>query len=118
MRRLRADRVGCSTPASERCPSVVGLGVRHWWNAVAVPVLCLAIYHAQQRRDRRGAKRWVAEVVDLLGFFDLSADWRALEKGLQTLDRADGDVTGAGAELQRLEIVPASSTKNILFKSA
>ncbi|MDF3313007.1 hypothetical protein P3H15_49730 [Rhodococcus sp. T2V] len=78
----------------------------------------MAIYYAQLPRDRRGAKRWVAEVVDLLGFFDLSADWRAVEKGLQVLDQNDGDVTGAAAELQRLEIVPASSTKNSLFKSA
>jgi len=68
--------------------------------------------------DKRGAKRWVAEVVELLGFFDLSADWRAVEKGLHLLDQAAGDVTGAGAELQRLKIVPASSTKNSLFKSA
>ncbi|WP_025433699.1 hypothetical protein [Rhodococcus opacus] len=75
-------------------------------------------YYAQLRRDKRGAKRWVAEVVELLGFFDLSADWRAVEKGLHLLDQADGDVTGAGAELQRLKIVPASSTKNSLFKSA
>ena len=78
----------------------------------------MAIFYAQLGRDRRGAKRWVAEVVDLLGFFDLSADWRAVEKGLQMLDQADGDVTGAGAELQRLKIVRASSTKNSLFKSA
>ncbi|WP_245687921.1 hypothetical protein [Rhodococcus phenolicus] len=78
----------------------------------------MAIYYDQLPRDRRGAKRWVAEVVDLLGFFDLSADWRAVEKGLQVLDQADGDVTGVGAELQRLGIVPASSTKNSLFKSA
>ncbi|MGH3803676.1 MAG: hypothetical protein ACRDTD_26810 [Pseudonocardiaceae bacterium] len=78
----------------------------------------LETYYAQLLRDRRGAKRWVAEVVDLLGFFDPSADWRAVEKGLQMLDRADGDVAGVGAELQRLEIVPASSTKNSLFKSA
>ncbi|MFD9670166.1 hypothetical protein ACFWAY_53110, partial [Rhodococcus sp. NPDC059968] len=33
------------------------------------------VTYAQLRRDRRGAKRWVAEVVDLLGYFDLSADW-------------------------------------------
>jgi len=33
------------------------------------------------------------------------------------LDQADGDVTRVGAELQRLEIVSASSTKNSLFKS-
>jgi hypothetical protein len=78
----------------------------------------MVTYYAQLRRDRRGAKRWVAEVVDLLGYFDLSADWRAVEKGLQILDQADGDVTGAGAELQRLEVVPASSTKNSLFKSS
>jgi len=52
------------------------------------------------------------------GFFDPSADWRAIEIGLQMLDQADGDVTRVGAELQQLEIVPASSTKNSLFKSA
>jgi hypothetical protein len=75
-------------------------------------------YYTQLRRDKRGAKQWVAEVVDLLGFFDLSADWHAIEAGLQMLDQADGYVTGVGAELQRLEIVPASSTKNSLFKSA
>jgi hypothetical protein len=74
-------------------------------------------YYAQLQRDKRGAKRWVAEVVDLLGFFDPSADWRAVGVGLQMLDQADGDVTGVGAELQRLEIVPASSTKNSLFKN-
>jgi hypothetical protein len=74
-------------------------------------------YYTQLRRDKRGAKQWVAEVVDLLGFFDPSADWRAVEVGLQMLDQADGDVTGVGAELQRLEIVPASSTKNSRFKS-
>jgi hypothetical protein len=74
-------------------------------------------YYAQLRRDKRSAKQWVAEVVDLLGFFDPSADWRAVEAGLQMLDQADGDVTRAAAELQRLEIVPASSTKNSLFKS-
>jgi hypothetical protein len=74
-------------------------------------------YYTQLRRDKRGAKRWVAAVVDVLGFFDPSADWRAVEVGLQMLDQADGDVTGVGAELQRLEIVPASSTKNSLFKS-
>jgi hypothetical protein len=74
-------------------------------------------YYTQLRRDKRGAKQWVAEVVDLLGFFDPSADWRAVEVGLQMLDQADGDVTGVGAELQRLEIVPAASTKNSLFKS-
>jgi hypothetical protein len=74
-------------------------------------------YYTQLRRDKRGAKRWVAEVVDLLGFFDPSADWRAVEVGLQMLDQADGDVTVVGAELQRLEIVPASATKNSLFKS-
>ncbi len=74
-------------------------------------------YYTQLRRDKRGAKRWVAAVVDVLGFFDPSADWRAVEVGLQMLDQADGDVTGVGAELQRLEIVPASSTKNSLYKS-
>ena len=74
-------------------------------------------YYTQLRRDRRGAKHRVAEVVDLLGFFDPSADWHAVEVGLQMLDQADGDVTGVGAELQRLAIVPASSTKNSLFKS-
>ncbi|MFD6064451.1 hypothetical protein [Rhodococcus wratislaviensis] len=47
----------------------------------------MVTYYAQLRRDRRGAKRWVAEVVDLLGYFDLSADWRAVEKGLQILDQ-------------------------------
>jgi hypothetical protein len=67
--------------------------------------------------DVRGAKQWVAEVVDLLGFFDPSADWRAVEAGLQMLDQADGDVTRVSAELQRLDIVSASSTKNSLFKS-
>ena len=74
-------------------------------------------YYTQLRRDKRSAKQRVAEVVDLLGFFDPSADWRAVEAGLQMLDQADGDVTRAAAELQRLEIVPASSTKNSLFKS-
>ena len=78
----------------------------------------MAIYYSQLPRDRRGAKRWVAEVVDLLGFFDLSADWRAVEKGLHLLDQADGDVPGTAAELQRLQILPASATKNSLFKSA
>src|SRR6266567_4154342 len=74
-------------------------------------------YYTQLRRDRRGAKHRVAEVVDLLGFFDPSADWHAVEVGLQMLDQADGDVTGVGAELQRLALVPVSSTKNSLFKS-
>jgi hypothetical protein len=74
-------------------------------------------YYTQLRRDKRSAKQWVAEVVDLLGFLDPSADWRAVEAGLQLLDQADGDLTRAAAELQRLEIVPASSTKNSLFKS-
>jgi hypothetical protein len=74
-------------------------------------------YYTGLRRDKRGAKQWVAEVVDVLGYFDPSADWRAVEAGLQMLDQAEGDVTGVGAELQRLEIVPASSTKNSLFKS-
>ena len=74
-------------------------------------------YYTELRRDKRGAKQWVAQVVDVLGFFDPSADWRAVEVGLQMLDQADGDVTGVGAELQRLEIVPASATKNSLFKS-
>jgi hypothetical protein len=74
-------------------------------------------YYTQLRRDKRGAKQWVAEVVDLLGFCDPSADWRVVEAGLQMLDQADGDVTRASAELQRLEIVPATSTKNSLFKS-
>jgi hypothetical protein len=59
----------------------------------------------------------VATVVDVLGFFDPSADWRAVEVGLQMLDKADGDVSGVGADLQRLEIVPASSTKNSLYKT-
>jgi hypothetical protein len=74
-------------------------------------------YYTQLRRDKRSAKQWVAEIVDVLGFFDPSADWRAIETGLQMLDQADGDATRVGAELQRLEIVPASSTKNSLFKS-
>jgi hypothetical protein len=74
-------------------------------------------YYAQLGRDKRGAKQWVATVVDVLGFFDPLADWRAVEAGLQMLDQADGDVTGVGAELQRLEIVPPSSTKNSLYKS-
>ena len=74
-------------------------------------------YYTQLRRDKRGAKRWVATVVDVLGLFDPSADWRAVEVGLQMLDQADGDVTRVGAELQRLEIVPASSMKNSLYKS-
>src|SRR5438045_239315 len=67
-------------------------------------------YYTQLRRDKRGAKQWVAAVVDVLGFFDPSADWHAVEVGLQMLDQADGDVTRLGAELQQLEIVPASST--------
>jgi hypothetical protein len=33
------------------------------------------------------------------------------------LDQVDSDPTRVGAELQRLEIVPAPSTKNSLFKS-
>jgi hypothetical protein len=33
------------------------------------------------------------------------------------LDQANGDVTRVGAELHRLEIVPASAMKNSLFKS-
>jgi hypothetical protein len=74
-------------------------------------------YYTQLHRDRRGAKQWVAEVVELLGFFDPSADWRAVERGLQMLDQAGGDVIGVSVELQRLAIVPASSTKNSLFKS-
>jgi hypothetical protein len=74
-------------------------------------------YYTQLQRDKRGAKQWVAEVVDMLGFFDPSADWRAVEVGLQMLDQADGDVTATGTELQRLKIVPASSTKNSLYKS-
>jgi hypothetical protein len=74
-------------------------------------------YYAQLGRDKRGAKRWVVTVVDVLGFFDPSADWRAVEVALQMLDQAGGDVAGVGAELQRLEIVPASSTKNSLYKS-
>jgi hypothetical protein len=74
-------------------------------------------YYAELRRDKRGAKQWVAQVVTVLGFFDPSADWRAVEVGLQMLDQAGGDVTRAGEELRRLEIVPASSTKNSLFKS-
>lgn len=78
----------------------------------------VATYYTGLRRDKYGAKQWIAEVVGLLGFFDPSADWRAVEKGLQMLDEAAGDVAGIGAELQRLDIVPASSTKNSLFKSA
>jgi hypothetical protein len=74
-------------------------------------------YYAQLGRDKRGAKQWVAQVVDVLGFFEASADWRAVEAGLQMLDQADGDITRVGADLQRLEIVPASSTKNALYKS-
>ena len=74
-------------------------------------------YYTQLRRDKRGAKHWVGQVVDVLGFFDPSADWRAVEAGLQMLDQADGDVTRVGAELQRLAIVPPSSTKNSLYKS-
>ena len=73
-------------------------------------------YYTELRRDKRGAKQWVAQVVDVLGFFDPSADWRAVEVGLQMLDQ-DGDGTRVGAELQRLEIVPASATKNSLFKT-
>jgi hypothetical protein len=74
-------------------------------------------YYTELRRDKRGAKQWVAQVVDVLGFFDPSADWRAVEVGLQMLEQVDGDATRVGAELHRLEIVPASSTKNSLFKS-
>jgi hypothetical protein len=74
-------------------------------------------YYAQLGRDKRGAKQWVAQVVDVLGFFEASADWRAVEAGLQMLDQADGDITRVAADLQRLEIVPASSTKNALYKS-
>jgi hypothetical protein len=74
-------------------------------------------YYTQLGRDKRGAKQWVAQVVDVLGFFEASADWRAVEAGLQMLDQADGDITRVGADLQRLEIVPASSTKNALYKS-
>ena len=75
-------------------------------------------YYVSLRRDKRGAKTWVADVVEVLGFFEPSADWRAVQVGLQLLDQADGDLTDVGAELQRLEIVPASATKNSLFKSA
>ena len=74
-------------------------------------------YYTELRRDKRGAKQWVAQVVDVLGFFDPSADWRGVEAALQVLDQADGDVSRVGAELHRLEIVPASATKNSLFKS-
>jgi hypothetical protein len=74
-------------------------------------------YYTQLRRDKRGAKQWVAQVVDVVGFFDPSADWRAVEAALQMLDQADGDASRVGAELQRLQIVPASSTKNALYKS-
>ncbi len=78
----------------------------------------LATYYTGLRRDKHGAKQWIAEVVGLLGFFDPSADWRAVEKGLHMLDQVAGDVTDTGAELQRLDIVPASATKNSLFKNA
>jgi hypothetical protein len=47
--------------------------------------------YTELRRDKRGAKQWVAQVVDVLGFFDPSADWRAVEVGLQMLDQVDGD---------------------------
>jgi hypothetical protein len=73
--------------------------------------------YTRLRRDRRGAKQWVAEVVDLLGFFDPSVARRAVEAGLQMLDQAAGDVTRAAAELQRHEIVRASSRKISPFNS-
>lgn len=76
------------------------------------------VYYTQLRGDKRSVRQRVAEVVDLLGFFDPSADWRVVEKGLQMLDRAGGDAADVGAELRRLEIVPPSSTRNTLFKSA
>jgi hypothetical protein len=75
-------------------------------------------YYSQLQRDKRGAKHWVETVVDVLGFFDQSADWRAVEQGLKMIDRSDGgDVTRVGTDLQRLEIVPAGSTKNTLYKN-
>ena len=74
-------------------------------------------YYSQLRLDRRGAKQWVSDVVDVLGFFDPSADWIAIQTGLRLLDEADGDVARVGAELHRLQIVPASATKNSLFKT-
>jgi len=55
----------------------------------------------------------VAEVVDVLRFFEPSADWRAVEVGLRRLDEAAGDLTRVGAELPRQEIAPTSSTKNL-----
>lgn len=74
-------------------------------------------YYTRLQRDKRGARQWVAAVVEVLGLFDLSADWRAVEAGLQLLDQADGNATSVGAELRRLKIVPATSTKNSLYKS-
>ena len=73
-------------------------------------------YHLHLKLDRRGAKQWVTDVVDVLGFFGPSADWPAIQTGLRLLDEADGDVARVGAELHRLQIVPASSMKNSLFK--
>ena len=74
-------------------------------------------YYTQLGRDKRGARQWAAAVVEVLGFFDPSADWRAVEAGLQLLDQADGNTTSVGAELRLLRIVPATSTKNSLYKS-
>jgi hypothetical protein len=42
-------------------------------------------YYTELGRDKRGAKQWVAQFVDILGFFDPSADWRAVEAGPQML---------------------------------
>ena len=74
-------------------------------------------YYSHLGLDRRGAKQWASDVVDVLGFFDPTADWPAIEAGLRLLDEADGDVARIGAELHRLQIVPASATKNSLFKT-
>ena len=74
-------------------------------------------YYSHLQLDRRGAKQWVTDVVDVLGFFDPSADWLAVEAGLRLLDEADRDIARVGAELHRLQIVPASAVKNSLFKT-
>jgi len=74
-------------------------------------------YYTQMQRDKRGARQWAAAVVEVLGFFDPSADWRAVETGLHLLDQADGNAASVGAELRRLKIVPDTSTKNSLYKS-
>ena len=74
-------------------------------------------YYSHLKLDRRGAKQWVTDVVDVLGFFDPSADWPDVQTGLRLLDEADGDVARVGAELHRLQIVPASAMKNSLFKA-